>query len=198
MVRLGRSERQRLLTQLIQQNPLQTDEELARLLGVSVPTIRLDRLHLGIPELRIRSQGLARHAVRSLKAMGHQEMVGELIDLDLGRSAQSILDTDPSMGFARNGVLRGHYLFAQADSLALAVVDGDVVLTGLVNAKFKQPVQAGQRVVATAEVLRRVGARWVVLVVSTVGAVPVFRAKFVVFALSPFGVASVPEEESQA
>ncbi len=183
MARLGRSERQRLLKERIRENPLQTDEELARYFGVSVPTIRLDRFHLGIPELRLRSEGLARQAVRGLRAMSRQEMVGELVDLDLGRSGRSVMDTTAAMGFERTGVLRGHYIFAQADSLALAVVDGDVVLTGLVNAKYKQPVMAGEQIWATAEVLRHMGPRWVVLVVSTVRELPVFRAKMVVVAV---------------
>ncbi|NMP22981.1 transcription factor FapR [Sulfobacillus harzensis] len=183
MPKLGRAERQRLLQQRLKENPLQTDEELAQYFGVSVPTIRLDRFHLGIPELRLRSEGLARQAVEGLRAMGQKELVGELIDLELGRSARSVMDTTPDMGFHRNGVLRGHYIFAQADSLALAVVDGDVVLTGLVNAKYKQPVIAGEQIWATAEVIRHFGPRWVVLVVSTVRDVPVFRAKFVVVAL---------------
>ncbi len=183
MPKLGRAERQRLLQQRLRENPLQTDEELARYFGVSVPTIRLDRFYLGIPELRLRSAGLARQAVEHVRAMGPKEMVGELVELELGRSARSVMDTTQDMGFLKNGVLRGHYIFAQADSLALAVVDGDVVLTGLVNAKYKQPVIAGEQIWATAEVIRHLGPRWVVLVVSTVRDVPVFRAKFVVVAL---------------
>lgn len=183
MPKLGRAERQRLLQERLRENPLQTDEELAHYFGVSVPTIRLDRFHLGIPELRLRSAGLARQAVERVRAMGSKEMVGELVDLELGRSARSVMDTTQDMGFLKNGVLRGHYIFAQADSLALAVVDGDVVLTGLVNAKYKQPVMAGEQIWATAEVIRHLGPRWVVLVVSTVRDVPVFRAKFVVVAL---------------
>ncbi len=185
MARQGRLERQRLLAERIHDNPLQTDEELAHYFGVSVPTVRLDRFHLGIPELRLRSEGLARQAVRGLRALTHQEMVGDLVDLDLGRSGRSVMDTTPAMGFERTGVLRGHYIFAQADSLALAVVDGDVVLTGLVNAKYKQPVLAGEQIWATAEVLRHLGPRWIVLVVSTVRDVPVFRAKMVVVAVEP-------------
>jgi acyl-coenzyme A thioesterase PaaI-like protein len=180
MGKLGRLERQRLLQQRIREDPLQTDEELAQYFGVSVPTIRLDRFHLGIPELRLRSAGLARQAVRGLRAMTRQEVVGELVDLEPGRWGRSVMDTTAAMGFERTGVLRGHYIFAQADSLALAVVDGDVVLTGLVNAKYKQPVRAGDQVWATAEVLRHMGTRWVVLVVSTVRDQPVFRAKMVV------------------
>lgn len=183
MPKLGRAERQRLLLQRLRENPLQTDEDLAQHFGVSVPTIRLDRFHLGIPELRLRTAGLARQAVEGVRAMGRSEMVGDLIDLELGRSARSVMDTTVDMGFRRNGVLRGHYIFAQADSLALAVVDGDVVLTGLVNAKYKQPVIAGEQIWATAEVIRHLGTRWVVLVVSTVRDIPVFRAKFVVVAL---------------
>lgn len=185
MARQGRLERQRLLAERIRNNPLQTDEELAHYFGVSVPTVRLDRFHLGIPELRLRSEGLARQAVRGLRALTHQEIVGDLVDLDLGRSGRSVMDTTPAMGFERTGVLRGHYIFAQADSLALAVVDGDVVLTGLVNAKYKQPVLAGEQIWATAEVLRHLGPRWIVLVVSTVRDIPVFRAKMVVVAVEP-------------
>lgn len=180
---MGRAERHRLLQERIREYPLQTDEELAAYFHVSVPTIRLDRFHLGIPELRLRSEGLARQAVRNLRALTRQEMVGDLVDLELGRSGRSVMDTTPAMGFERTGVLRGHYIFAQADSLALAVVDGDVVLTGLVNAKYKQPVLAGEQIWATAEVLRHMGSRWVVLVVSTVRDLPVFRAKMVVVAV---------------
>lgn len=185
MAKIGRQERQRLLLERIKVDPLQTDEDLAKYFGVSVPTIRLDRLHLGIPELRLRSEGLARKAVNKIRAMDRQEMVGELIDLELGERGTSILDTDKGMAFVRTRVVRGHYLFAQADSLALAVVDGDVVLTGLVNVKFKQPVMAGEQVVANAEVIRKHGSRLVVLVESRVRDEVVFRAKFVVFALEP-------------
>ncbi|MCY0877985.1 MAG: transcription factor FapR [Firmicutes bacterium] len=183
MKRLGRAERQRLLIERLKENPLQTDEELAQYFGVSVPTIRLDRFYLGIPELRLRSEGLARQAVTALRAMGRGEIVGQLVDLELGRSGRSVMQTTDAMAFERTGVVRGHYIFGQADSLALAVVDGDVVLTGLVNAKYKQPVKAGEEIWATAEVLRHLGPRWVVLVVSTVKDIPVFRAKFVVVAI---------------
>ncbi len=182
MGKLGRVERQRLLKKYLEDNPLKTDEELARYFGVSVPTIRLDRFQLGIPELRLRTQGLARQAITNLRALNRGEMVGELVDLSLGHFGRSVLDTDASMGFEKTGILRGHYIFAQADSLAIAVVDGEVVLTGLVYAKFKAPVQAGERIVATAEVLRHMGNRWVVLVVSQVDDRPVFRAKLVVVA----------------
>ena len=52
MARVKKKERQQLLLQQVKEKPFLTDEELAQKLGVSVQTIRLDRLELGIPELR--------------------------------------------------------------------------------------------------------------------------------------------------
>ncbi len=173
-------ERHQLLKQLLREDPLRTDEELARSLTVSVPTVRLDRVYLGIPEVRQRAQGLARQAVVGLRALEGAEMVGDLVDLAIGRHAVSVLDTTPEMTFHRSGVVRSQHLFAQADSLALSVVDGDWVLTALANSKFKQPVYAGDRLVARAEVLRRRQSRYVVLVVTQVGESVVFRGKFLV------------------
>lgn len=56
-----KQERQKALLQLVEENPLLTDEELARRLGVSVQTIRLDRMALGLPPLkeRISASGFA-------------------------------------------------------------------------------------------------------------------------------------------
>ncbi|MCY0886676.1 MAG: transcription factor FapR [Firmicutes bacterium] len=183
---MERQERQRWLAEYVRRHPLVTDEELARQLKVSVPTVRLDRMALGIPELRRRTEGLAQRAIEGVRSLGREEMVGELIELELGRYGSSRLVTDLTMAFARTGVVRGHYLFAQADSLAIAVINGDVVLTGLANAKFKRPVMAGEELVARAEVIRRERQRAVVLVVTQSGSDVVFRAKFVVFALDPY------------
>ena len=44
--------RHRSLKKLLRDNPFSTDEQLAKMLDVSVQTIRLDRVALGIPELR--------------------------------------------------------------------------------------------------------------------------------------------------
>ncbi len=180
MVRLNRVERQRKLADALREDPLQTDEDLAQRFGVSIPTIRLDRLHLGIPELRLRSEGLARLSVVHTRTLKRQDMVGDLIDLVIGQSGRSLLRTDESMTFAQSGMVQAHFIFAQADSLALAVVDGAIAVTGLANSKFKHVVLAGQQIVSGAEVLRRRGNRWVVLVISRVGEMIVFRGKFVV------------------
>lgn len=160
-----------------------SDEDLARTLKVSIQTIRLDRLALGIPELRERTKSVAERTLGIVKSMGAKEIVGELIDINLGLSGISILETTDEMVFERSRVVRGHYIFAQADSLAIALVDADVVLTGLANTKFKRPVTVGEKLIAKGEVIRRKGNHYVVLVETRVGQEKVFRGKFVVFAL---------------
>lgn len=166
------------------ENPFLTDEELAELFNVSVQTIRLDRLTLGIPELRLRTEEVARASIEKVKSIGTREIVGELVDLELGDYGISIMETTSDMVFEKTKIVRSHYLFAQADSLALAIIDADIAVTGLVNVKYKRPVTAGERLVAKAEVIRRRGEdKFVVLVTTKSGQEQVFRAKFVVFVL---------------
>ena len=62
MARVKKKERQQLLLQQVKEKPFLTDEELAQKLNVSVQTIRLDRLELGIPELRGRIRKMAESA----------------------------------------------------------------------------------------------------------------------------------------
>lgn len=176
-------DRQQQLREKIRENPFLSDEELVRIFGVSVQTIRLDRLAMGIPELRERTKSVAERIYGIVRSMGSKEIVGELIDIALGERAISILETTEEMVFERTRVVRGQYIFAQADSLAIALVDAPVVLTGIANIKFKRPVNVGEKLVAKGEVIRRKGNRTVVLVETRVGTDSVFRGKFVVFAV---------------
>ncbi|MEW6523454.1 MAG: transcription factor FapR [Bacillota bacterium] len=184
----SRTARHERLRETLRENPFLTDYELARQFGVSVQTIRLDRMALGIPELRMRTKTVAERVHGLVKSMGAKEIVGELVDIQLGKSAVSILETTSEMAFERSGVVRGHYIFAQADSLAIALVDADTVLTGLANVKYKRPARVGERLVARAEVIRQLrGQSSVVLVVTRAAGEHVFRGKFTVFALESPG-----------
>lgn len=184
VVSLRKKDRQQSLREKIRENPFLSDEELARTFAVSIQTIRLDRLAMGIPELRERTKSVAERTYGIVKSMGSKEIVGELIDISLGERGISILETTEEMVFERTQVVRGHFIFAQADSLAIALVDADVVLTGLANVKFKRPVHLGEKLVAKGEVIRRKGNQFIVLVETRVGSDKVFRGKFVVFAVS--------------
>ncbi|MDD3706223.1 MAG: DeoR family transcriptional regulator, partial [Clostridiaceae bacterium] len=48
---ISKKERQARLADRIKADPFLTDEELAENFNVSIQTIRLDRLELGVPEL---------------------------------------------------------------------------------------------------------------------------------------------------
>ena len=146
-------------------------------------TVRLDRLALGIPELRERLRVAAERVYSRVRSLGSREIVGELVDIEPDQQGISILATTEDMVFEKTRIVRGHFLFAQAESLALACVDAEIVVTGLVNAKYKRPVQVGERLVAKAEIIRRRGNKPVVQVVTKSGEEQVFRAKFVVVAL---------------
>ena len=146
--------RQQRLQQLLDKNPFLTDEHLAETFQVSIQTIRLDRLALGIPELRERTRHMAENAQEKLQAITSADIVGELIDLDIGHSGISMMTVDKEMVLEKTGVARGQYMFAQANSLALAVIDAPAALTGVANVKYKIPVYTGAILVARAEVVR--------------------------------------------
>ena len=99
MSRLKKQERQKQLQEKLNITPFLTDEELATHFNVSVPTIRLDRLELGIPELRERIRVMA--TGQSQEAVEHvpYEVVGELIDVTEGQQALSMLRTTSDMEF---------------------------------------------------------------------------------------------------
>jgi len=177
-------QRQQELLALLEENPFLTDEEAAQYFGVSSQTIRLDRLELNIPEMRIRSQEMARQAYRELRALSGREMVGELYELELGKQALSLLETTPDMVFEKSRVVRGHYIYAQAESLAIALVDAEVVLTGVANIKYKHPVYVGDRLVARAQVTRQRGNKYFIWVRTRCRDKEVFRAKFILVSLS--------------
>ncbi|HEY8552466.1 MAG TPA: transcription factor FapR [Thermaerobacter sp.] len=192
----SRAARQARLLQVLQENPFLTDAELADRFRVSVATIRLDRMRLGIPAVRERVRAVAERVHGRVRALPLREIVGELVDLELGRFGISILQTTPEMAFARTRMVRSQYILAQADSLALAVVDAELAFTSVANVKYKRPVQVGQRLVAKAVVLRhrRGDGAPVVLVQTRAGDEVVFRGKFVVQALAapPPGATRAP------
>lgn len=149
-----KKDRQQLLLDTLEKNPFITDEQLASTFNVSVQTIRLDRMELSIPELRERIKSVAAHNFgEEVKSLPLNEVIGEIIDIDLDKQAISILDITQDHVFARNGIARGHHLFAQANSLAVAVINDELALTRKSTITFVKPVKAGDRVIAKAVVL---------------------------------------------
>lgn len=178
-----KKERQKVLSDKIKQDPFLTDEELSDLFSVSVPTIRLDRLEMGIPELRERIKNVAETNYSKVKSLHSKEIVGELIDITLGGNAVSILETDDSMAFEKTKIIRGHFIYSLAESLAIAVIDAQVALVGVANIKYKTPVYAGCKLVAKAEVKRVKGSNYIVWVKIYEKQQEMFRGKFILVSL---------------
>jgi len=101
-----KKERQAILLEKLEQDPFLTDEELSEMLGVSVPTIRLDRLELGIPELRERIKNVAQKNYSKVKSLQVKDIVGELVDITLGKSGISILETNSKMVFEKTRIVQ--------------------------------------------------------------------------------------------
>jgi acyl-coenzyme A thioesterase PaaI-like protein len=154
-MRRNKKERQQMLVDTIKENPFITDEDLADKFTVSVQTIRLDRLELSIPELRERIKTVAENRFEDeLRSLPIEEVIGEIIDIQLDHSAISIFDVKEEHVFKRNKIARGHHLFAQANSLAVAVINDELALTAKSNIQFKRLVKENERVIAKARVLK--------------------------------------------
>lgn len=183
-IKLPKKERQQKLKRKLLEDPFLTDEELMQLFDVSIQTIRLDRLELGIPEHRERVKNVAELNYSKVRSIGETEIVGELIDLNLGENGISILETTKEMAFKKTNIIRGHHIFAQAESLAMAVIDAEVAVTGVANIKYKIPVKAGHKLIAKAEVVRERGNKYFVHVFTHVAQEQVFRGKFILVTIN--------------
>ncbi len=169
-----------MLRETIEENPFITDEELAEKFSVSIQTIRLDRLELSIPELRERIKHVAEKSFADkVKSLPIEEVIGEIVDIEPDQSAISIFDVKAEHVFRRNRIARGHHLFAQANSLAVAVINDELALTAKANIRFTRPVKENERVVAKAKVKDVNGSgRTMVEVNSYVGQELVFSGEF--------------------
>ncbi|UOF92880.1 transcription factor FapR [Fodinisporobacter ferrooxydans] len=172
-----------MLTDIVQNEPFLTDEELAERFQVSVQTVRLDRLALGIPEVRERIKAVAKMQRANVRTLDATEVIGEIIDLEFNTYGISILDVGTEHVFAKTKMMRGHHLFAQANSLAIALMDTDVAVTATADVRFLRPVLQGERLVCKAVVESGKRDRIQVRVITKAGDDVVFEGTFLVVRL---------------
>jgi acyl-coenzyme A thioesterase PaaI-like protein len=177
--RYPRQERQEALREIVLSDPFFTDQELARRFGVSISTIRHDRGVLGIPELRERTKAFAHEAHRTFRSFSEQEVIGDLKELVIGGYARSELKVDETMALPQTQVARGHYLFAQANSLALALTNTETICKGRVDLEFIRPVHLGECVVAIGQIDKCKDNKYWVKIISTVHQEEVLRGEWV-------------------
>lgn len=144
--------RQSELQSLIDVNPFLTDQELADKFAVSIQTIRLDRMELGIPELRERVKMVANDAYAKTKTLGEEEIVGDLREYEPGVRGLSVLDVTREMVYEQVMTVGTEHIFAQANSLAVFVADSPDYQRIQASIEFVRPVYAGERLMCTAVV----------------------------------------------
>ncbi len=172
MIRSSKKQKRHfMLREQLDENPFLTDEELAAHLGVSVPTIRLDRMELNIAELKERVKKVATDKY----VKGHYGLIGEIVDIIPGRSAISVLDTSEEMVCEKTGIVWANHIFAAAETLAAALEVGSIKVA---NLKYKKPVKAGERLIAKAEIKKTRENDFIIWVFVFSNMVEVFRAKF--------------------
>jgi hypothetical protein len=191
---INRKMRHERLSQLIRQNPLLSDEELASTLDVSVSTVRLDRTLLGVPELRERTRRMAEQATSKLRSLKQEEFIGDLLELEPNRWALSVLKTRQEMAFRHTEYVWDHYIYAQASSLAIAVVGADMVIVGSIRGRFKAPAKVGDVLMARAKVGVHKGNKYIVSVRTRVGEKEIFVGRYIVVALDSEGERKVRGE----
>jgi len=171
--------RQEKLLKLIEQNPLATDEQLATILTASISTIRLDRAVLGVPELRERMRSMAQKATSRLRSLKQSEVVGDLLELEPNKWALSVLETRREMAFRETDMVWDHYIYAQASSIAIAVVEADFVIVDSMRGEYKGHARVGDALVARAKVGVNKDDKYIVSVRTKVGDREIFVGRFI-------------------
>ncbi|MGI6784240.1 MAG: transcription factor FapR [Aminivibrio sp.] len=180
-----RRSRQDRLLKLIEKNPLLSDEKLAASLGASVSTIRLDRTLLGVPELRERTRSMAQKATSRLRSLKQSEVVGDLLELEPNKWALSVLETKKDMAFRETDMIWDHYIYAQASSIAIAVVEADLVILDSMRGEYKGHARVGDSLVARAKVGVNRDEKYIVSVRTKVGEKEIFVGRFIAAVVSP-------------
>ncbi|EQD80709.1 fatty acid biosynthesis-containing protein transcriptional regulator, partial [mine drainage metagenome] len=93
----------------------------------------------------------------------------------------SRLETSREMG-GHGGALPGHFVYAQAESLAMAVVSMESPEIALARVRFRRAAAVGETLICKAQVIRRSPGREVVLALVRAGGDEIFRGKFEVLA----------------
>lgn len=180
MKKKSKAQRQKELIEILQSDPFYTDEELSSLFEVSIQTIRLDRMSLNIPELRERIKSIAESESSKIKTLGIKEITGEIIDLSVGQLGISMLEITEDMLYSKTNTLKDTYIFSMANSLAMAIIDSPKVIMRLTNIRCLKLIEQKDRLIAKAEVYRKVDKKnYIKVIINNKAQEQIFRGKFI-------------------
>ena len=181
-----KNDKQKNMLELIANDPFINDMQIACRLGVSIQTVRLYRHEMDIPELRLRIAMMAQANMDSVKSLDGSELLGEILELKLNTAGKSLLKINDGMLYGRGRIASGQFIFEHANTLAIALIDAEMAVTGVAKLRYKKPVFAGDMIVASAQVIRIRGNKYFVTVISRRGEEEVFRAKFIIVGIDDF------------
>ncbi len=180
MKKRTKSQRQKELIDLLEQDPFYTDDELATYFEVSIQTIRLDRMTLNIPELRERIKSIAETETSKVRTLGVQEITGEIIDLSVGNLGISMLEITDEMLYSKTNTLKDMYIFSLVNSLAMAIIDAKSVIMKDANMSVLKLVEGKDRLIAKAEINKQEDNRhYVNVIVNNKLQQQIFKGEFI-------------------
>lgn len=160
----ARDIRNKAMLEYIEENPLSTDEVLAKHFGVSINTIRLDRARLGIKEFKERLKDTAYHNVKQVVSLSESEIVGDIVKFAAGKEAVSRLETREYMSFDNTNIVKGTYIYSMAETLAISLIPTKVALVGVANIKYSRKVLKNEVIYAYAEVKKKRNTNYIIWV----------------------------------
>lgn len=164
----------------LKKNPLATDEILAKYFNVSINTIRLDRARLGIKEFKDRLKNTVELSMGKVTSISKNEFIGDLIDFIPNEKAISRLEVKEEMAFENIGVIKGQYIYAFAETLAISLIPTKAALVGVANIKYYQKIYVDEVIYAAAEVKRKTNTGYIVWVhIKDANEVLKFKGKFI-------------------
>jgi hypothetical protein len=179
----AKQKRHKRLAALLDSDPLMSDNRLALELGVSVGTIRLDREALNLPGLRERTRLMAERESNRLASLKEEDVLGDILELEPNRRALSILPTSREYAFRHTNLIADHYIYAQAATLAIAVVREALAVIGSARVQFSHSPYVGEHLTAIARVRAHKDGKYMVSVHTRAEEREIFVARFVVVAI---------------
>ena len=168
------------LAKILESNPMITDNELASRLGVSISTVRLDRALMGVPELRERIRTMAQNAVSKLQSLSPSEVIGDLLELEPDKWALSVLRTAKDMAFRFTDIVSDNYIYAQAGSIAVAVINSAKVIIDSMRGHYSGHAHVGDVLIARAKVGVNHDGKKIVSVRTKAGDKEIFVGRFII------------------
>ncbi len=93
--------------------------------------------------------------------------------------ALSVLETRREMAFRKTDMVWDHYIYAQASSIAIAVVEADLVIVDSMRGEYKGHARVGDSLVARAKVGVQKDGKYIVSVRTKVGEKEIFVGRFI-------------------